>query len=200
MNDSYSIKEELARKIVADIKSVSGADANVIGARGVIVASYDPARVGTVHEGGRRIMEGELEEIAITPEAAKTMQGTRAGYNGVVKIDGQRVAVIGIVGDPAVVRPLQKMAELAVREELRREIETRRERRIVRDMESQIVDIAERMKVLSLNGSIQAAKLGDKGKSFKIVVAEMRKLAEQINEVIVGIDRDIAKNDRDSCD
>lgn len=195
MEDIYTIKQELARQIVANIKAVAGADANVIGQGGVIIASYDPARVGTVHEGGRRIMDGEVDEIAITAETASSLKGTRPGYNGVIKQDGRRIAVIGIAGDPERVRPLQKMAEIAVREEIRRETEIRREREIVRGMEAQIVDIAERMKVLSLNGSIQAAKLGEKGKSFKIVVAEMRKLAEQINEVIVGIERDITRND-----
>lgn len=195
MEDRYTLKQELARQIVANIKAVANADANVIGQGGVIIASYDPARVGTVHEGGRRIMDGEVDEIAITTETASSLKGTRPGYNGVIKLDGRRLAVIGIAGDPERVRPLQKMAEIAVREEIRRETELGQEREIVRGMEAQIVDIAERMKVLSLNGSIQAAKLGEKGKSFKIVVAEMRKLAEQINEIIVGIERDITRND-----
>jgi hypothetical protein len=48
-----------------------------------------------------------------------------------------------------------------------------------------IMDIAEQMKVLSLNGSY-SRKIA-KGKAFKIVVAEMRKLAEKINEVLNAI-------------
>lgn len=193
MLDSYELSPELARRIVADIKTAAGCNANIIGDGGTIVASYDRSREGTVHEGGRRIMEGLVDEIAITPEMAEGMKGTLPGYNGVVKIDGRRVAAIGISGDPAVVRPLQQMAAIALREEMTRDAEIQREREIVRDMEKQIVDIAERMKVLSLNGSIQAAKIGEKGRAFKIVVAEMRKLAEQINEIIVGIERGIAK-------
>lgn len=193
MLDSYELSPELARRIVADIKTAAGCNANIIGDGGTIVASYDRSREGTVHEGGRRIMEGLVDEIAITPEMAESMKGTLPGYNGVVKIDGRRVAAIGISGDPAVVRPLQQMAAIALREEMTRDAEIQREREIVRDMEKQIVDIAERMKVLSLNGSIQAAKIGEKGRAFKIVVAEMRKLAEQINEIIVGIERGIAK-------
>jgi carbohydrate diacid regulator len=198
LKSAFTIKPELAHKIVTDIKTVSGADANVIDQRGIIIASYDPNRVGTIHEGGKRIMDGEVDEIAITPEMAATMKGTRPGYNGVIKLNGQRIAVIGIAGDPQIVKPLQKMAEIAVKEEIQREIETEQERQIVRDMENQIIDIAERMKVLSLNGSIQAAKLGDKGRSFKIVVAEMRKLAEQINEIITQIDRHRTQT-RQSC-
>ncbi|MFA6508182.1 MAG: sugar diacid recognition domain-containing protein [Treponemataceae bacterium] len=187
MSKNYQLTKQLATRIVADIKTAANADANVIGENGLILASFDASRVGTIHEGGKRIMNGEVDEIAISIDMAATMQGTRPGYNGIVKIDGQRVAVIGIRGDPETVKPIQKLAELTLREELRRESEIRHEREIVRSMEEKIMDIAERMKVLALNGSIQAAKIGERGQSFKIVVAEMRKLAEQINEVITHI-------------
>lgn len=187
MNDTYTISKEQAARIVAVIKAAADADANVIGEGGAILASFDSARIGTIHEAGKRIMGGEIDEVAITVETAATLKGTRPGYNGVVKVDGRRVAVIGIRGDPEKVKPIQKMAEIALREEICRETAIARERAKVKDVEDRITDIAERMKVLSLNGSIQAAKIGEKGKSFKIVVAEMRKLAEQINEVIGSI-------------
>ncbi len=194
MKENYAINPELAKKIVTDIQSAAGADANVIGAGGIIIASFDPLRVGTVHEGGQRIMNGEVDEVAITTEMALSMKGVKAGYNGVIRVNGHRVAAIGIRGDPEQTRPLVRMAELAIREEILREMEFLKERELVRSMEAQIVDIAERMKVLSLNGSIQAAKLGEKGRAFKIVVAEMRKLAEQINDIIVGISRRTRNN------
>jgi carbohydrate diacid regulator len=187
LRTTYKLTRELAARIVSDIKTAANADANIIGEGGYVLASYDPKRVGDMHEGGRRILAGETDEIAITSAVAATLQGARTGYIGVVKVDGERVAAIGITGDPETTKPIQKMAEIALREEIRREVEIHREREVVRSMEAQIMDIAERMKVLSLNGSIQAAKIGESGKSFKIVVAEMRKLAEQINEVITTI-------------
>jgi len=181
---AYRISKELAARIVGDIKAAANADANVIGEGGYIVASYDPSRIGAFHEGGKRILSGETDEIAVTSAVASSMKGMRTGYIGVVKIDGARVAAIAITGDPETTKPIQKMAEIALREEIRRETALAREREKAKAAEDKVADIAERMKVLSLNGSIQAAKLGEKGKSFKIVVAEMRKLAEQINEVI----------------
>lgn len=184
MSKTYKISRDLAARIVSDIKTAANADANVIGEGGYILASYDPKRVGNFHEGGKRILNGDVDEISVTAEVAASMQGMRTGYIGVVKAEGQRVAAIAITGDPDAAKPIQKMAEIALREEIRREMEISREREVVQAMESKIMDIAERMKVLSLNGSIQAAKIGESGKSFKIVVAEMRKLAEQINEVI----------------
>ena len=189
MSKTYRLSKNLATRVVADIKAAANADANVIGDGGYILASYDPQRVGNFHEGGKRILSGEVDEISVTAEVAASMQGMRTGYIGVVKVEGQRVAAIAITGDPEAAKPIQKMAEIAMREEIRREMEIRRERDVVQAMETQIMDIAERMKDLSLNGSIQAAKIGESGKAFKIVVAEMRKLAEQINEVIAAIHR-----------
>ena len=96
----------------------------------------------------------------------------------------QRIAAVGIRGDPVHSKPIQKMAELAARESILRDAETTEERKKVLEMQANIEDIAERMRILSMNGSIQAAKLGEKGQAFKIVVGEMRKLAEQIHQIV----------------
>ncbi len=184
MQKKYEITEQLAKKIVEDIKSASGYGANVIGPDGIILYSFEPARIGTFHEGGYQVITGTVEEMAITDEMAATMKGTKGGYIGAIKMDGLRVAAIGIRGDSIASKPIQKMAELAARESLLRDAESFKEREKVREMEVTIVDIAERMRILSMNGSIQAAKLGEKGQAFKIVVAEMRKLAEQIHQIV----------------
>lgn len=184
MQTRYEITPKIAQKIVSDIKTASGFGANVIGPDGIVIASFDPARVGTFHEGGYRVITGAVDELAITDEMAATMKGTKSGYIGSIRIEGQRVAAVGIRGDVIQSKPIQKMAELAARETLLRESESHEERKKVREMEATIVDIAERMRILSMNGSIQAAKLGEKGQAFKIVVAEMRKLAEQIHQIV----------------
>ena len=42
---------------------------------------------------------------------------------------------------------------------------------------------------MSLNGAVLAARLGEKGRGFKIVVGEMRELAAQIGEKLVELER-----------
>jgi methyl-accepting chemotaxis protein len=50
-------------------------------------------------------------------------------------------------------------------------------------MKAEIREVAAQMQVISINGSIQAAKLGEKGNAFKIIVTEMRRLADQIKQI-----------------
>ncbi|MDF1496415.1 sugar diacid recognition domain-containing protein [Caproiciproducens sp. CPB-2] len=57
---------------------------NFMGEGGVIITTMQPARRGQVHEGARRIMSGEIDELAIGMEDAKKLQGTLLGYNRVV--------------------------------------------------------------------------------------------------------------------
>ncbi len=191
---------EIAQRIVELVKGAAGANVNVMGEGGRIIASSDPARVGTIHEGARRIMAGELDEVAVTPAMAAAMEGARPGYNGAVYHRGARIACIGVSGDPELVRPVQKMAAVVMIQELERRELAERERAFEREVSAEIGEIAERMLVLSLNGSVIAARLGQQGRGFKIVVAEMRSLAGQIGDRVRALERRAAGRDAASSE
>ncbi|MFA5518557.1 MAG: methyl-accepting chemotaxis protein [Spirochaetota bacterium] len=57
-----------------------------------------------------------------------------------------------------------------------------------------IVDIADRINLLSLNASIEAARAGEHGKGFAVVADEVGKLAFQTTESIKEIDKVLALN------
>ena len=189
MSSTNTFSIEIFERIVSLVHEATGHGVNIMGEGGRILASSDPARVGTVHDGGRRVMSGEVEEVAIDAETAATLQNVKAGYMGAVRMDGKLLACIGIGGEPVAVKPLQKMAALALKQELERERLAARERGLLQDVRRDIGDIAERMQVLSLNGAVLAARLGEKGRGFKIVVGEMRELAAQIGEKLVELER-----------
>jgi carbohydrate diacid regulator len=121
------------------------------------------------------------------------------GFTGAVLLDGRLVGCVGIGGDPLQVKPLQKLATLALKQEIEQERVSLREKELVSEVRQDIGDIAERMQILSLNGAVLAARLGASGNGFKIVVAEMRVLAAQIAEKLVELtQRELAHRSDDS--
>ena len=102
------IHKKTAQQIVDTVKDVCGFDINFIDSRGLVLASTDPARIGTVHEGGRQVIArgGTLE----VPKDG-LFPGTKKGVNIPVFLDGILTAVIGISGEPEQVRAYAHLAE-----------------------------------------------------------------------------------------
>ncbi len=175
---------ELAEKVVKKLHEITGNKVNFMGRGGVVLASAQPERIGTIHEGGKIIMSGQKDEIAITREMAETMEGALHGYNGAVNYRGERVGCIGIGGEPDQVKPLQQLAELIIIEELERNNDQHERTTIIQTIIDNVKDISERMGILALNGSIQAARIGEKGGPFKVVAHEMQTLSREISSLI----------------
>ena len=183
-NNDIIINKSITDRVVDILHRITGNKVNFIGEGGIIISSAQAERVGTIHEGGKMIMEGHSDELAITPEMAADMKGALPGYNGAVYHGGKKIGVIGIGGDPEIVKPLQKMAEIIIQDEINKIEQKKSETELRKQFVSQITNLSDNMKVLALNGSIQAAKLGSAGDAFKVVSTEMKKFAEDINKII----------------
>ena len=94
MPSTNTFSLEIFERIVSLVHEATGHGVNIMGEGGRILASSDPARVGTVHDGGRRVMSGEVEEVAIDAETAATLQNVKAGYMGAVRMEGKLIACI----------------------------------------------------------------------------------------------------------
>lgn len=117
MKNDREFPVELAEKIVKMLHDVTGDNVNFMDQQGVIIATMQPKRLKTVHQGAKEIMNGKIDELAISVEAAQKLSGVMPGYNGVVLYRGERLACIGLSGDPEKMRPLQKLAAIIVKEE-----------------------------------------------------------------------------------
>lgn len=118
---NHQVPKELAERVVQIIYEVTGSNVNLMGEGGEIIATKQPERLGTIHAGAQKIMNGQAEEVAITVADASQLQGVKPGYNGVILFDGKRIGCIGISGDPEQVRSLQKMAAIIIAEELKKD-------------------------------------------------------------------------------
>lgn len=85
--------------------SVIGHNVNVMDARGVILASGQADRIGTVHEGA--LLAARQERVVeIARSDALALRGVQPGVNLPLRCQGQLVGVVGVTGDPAQVRVL----------------------------------------------------------------------------------------------
>lgn len=91
------IAQSTAQAIVDEIGNEIHEHINMMDDSGKIIASTDYARIGSMHEGARRIIEEGLEELYITSQMET--QTTRAGINLPLKVNNEIVGVIGITGE-----------------------------------------------------------------------------------------------------
>ncbi|SAL03668.1 transcriptional regulator [Caballeronia calidae] len=121
------IDSRLAAQIVEQATKVLPFDVNVMDAKGSVVASTDPSRVGSFHRGAQMVL-GSASEVEIDHDAAARIPNTRPGVNLPLFVRERLVGVIGLTGAPADVRQfgklLQSMAQLILeRDELTLELQ-----------------------------------------------------------------------------
>lgn len=92
------LSPENAQHIVDEMKAAIRCDINIMDENGMILASTNPARRGTVHAGARQIIENRLESLTIWEDDARA--GVQRGINLPITLDGAVVGVIGITGNP----------------------------------------------------------------------------------------------------
>ena len=92
-----------AEKIVKELNTVIDQSVNMMNEEGIIIASTDQERVGQIHEGARKIIEQNLEELVIRQE--DVYEGSLEGVNYPITIGGEVIGVVGLTG------PVQEVAK-----------------------------------------------------------------------------------------
>lgn len=117
---------EIAQPIAERAIAILHRNINLMDASGMIVASGDPGRIGTYHEGAARVLRtGKAQEIH--PEEQALYAGSRAGVNLPIRLDDRILGVVGITGPPAEVRAfgelLREMVQLMLSQARTAELE-----------------------------------------------------------------------------
>ncbi len=114
------INTQNMQPIVDKITPLIWTDINIADSEGIIVASSKPHRIGKYHNAAKGLIEGKEEQLIV--ERTNDIPGVLHGVNYPICIEGVRVGMIGITGEPEKVQLIAKL----VRELLQFHIATAR--------------------------------------------------------------------------
>lgn len=86
----------LAQDIVEEMKDIINQDLNYFDDKGFIIASTNKERIGTFHEGAKKVLDTKKELII---EYDNQYKGAKKGINVPVYFENEVVGVIGITGE-----------------------------------------------------------------------------------------------------
>jgi carbohydrate diacid regulator len=102
----------LAQHIVDRAMAILPHNINVMDAQGMIIGSGDPGRLHTRHEGAQLVLANR-RVVEIDAQAAACLRGVKPGVNLPLRHAEQLIGVLGITGDPEVVRPYAELVRMA---------------------------------------------------------------------------------------
>lgn len=141
-------------------------------ARGIIVASGTPERIGDLHSGAQLVL-AQRRAIEVGEAAMPNLRGARPGINLPLFVRGEIAGVVGLSGDPASVRQFGELVRVTaemILEQAQLTAELQRENRYREEFVFQLV---RRGNLSSEELDAWAARLGvDLGQSRAVVVLE----------------------------
>ena len=136
-----TISTALAQQIVERTTQIIPFNVNLIDAQGVILASTDPGRVGSVHPGAQLAL-ARGASVELDAQAARLLPGARAGINLPLLVRGVVCGVVGLTGEPEAVRQfgelVRAMAEMML-EQAQLVSELQHEKRYREEFVSQLI-------------------------------------------------------------
>jgi len=183
---NHQVPKDLAERVVQILHKVTGNNIQFMGEGGEIVATTQPHRLGTIHAGAKKVMEGQADFAAITKEQAETMEGVLAGYTGPIVLNGKRIGCIGITGDPQQVEPLQKMAAILVIEEIEKDLANKEKEEITGRVASKIQEISAAIQEVSAGAeeiASTSSSIETVAKDLEVQINDINKVLELINNI-----------------
>ena len=108
----YHLDAKLAQDIVNRTMQIIDSNINVMDAKGTIIGSGDVNRIGEFHEGALlALSQGRVVEI--NEAVANSLHGVKPGVNLPLRVEGEVVGVIGLTGDPSLLRQHGQLVGMA---------------------------------------------------------------------------------------
>jgi uncharacterized protein YoxC len=100
-----------ASELVRLVLNQSGFHAIICDDSGTIIADSADTRVGTLHDGARRLLTTTIESIEVSADDAEASGGTmKEGFSLAIKAGRTKIGTFGVAGPLAIVEPIAKIA------------------------------------------------------------------------------------------
>lgn len=105
------LNSDLAQSIVERTMEVVSHNINIMDDKGIIIASGDKSRIGTIHEGAIIALQRK-SEFNVDENQSKKLNGVYPGINLVIEFQNKVVGVIGVTGRPKEVLGYGKLIKM----------------------------------------------------------------------------------------
>ena len=153
------IAPQLAQKIVERSMKVLPFNVNVMDAKGIIIASGTPQRIGDLHSGAQMVLTRQ-QAVEIDTAAASSLPGAKAGINLPLYGRGEICGVIGITGAPEETRQFGELVRITAEMMIEQALLTGELQRERRYREEFVFQLLKRTGVSAESMSAWAARLG----------------------------------------
>jgi len=115
------ISKDLAQKIVDQLMDIVQRNVNIMDCNGIILASGQPNRVNTFHQGGKLAVIKQTV-VEIHPEKVQDYTGALPGVMWPINLKEKTIGVVGVTGEPHEVRNTAKLVKTVTELVLEREM------------------------------------------------------------------------------
>lgn len=158
----YTIGPDLAAEIVKFVAGKTGYPMIICDDSGTVIAdTVGGTRLGAVHSGARKILQGLTDEYAVSAEEALQNPQVREGYSCVIVIDGARVGTFGITGSVEVVKPLTQLAATIVGYRIKEDMQKQAVARVVELVSENVRQAAAAVQEISASSEELASTTDD---------------------------------------
>nr|WP_274376896.1 methyl-accepting chemotaxis protein [Desulforamulus reducens] len=170
--------------MVKMIATETGENVHIMGQGGVIIATTQPERLGTVHEGAKKLLAGEIEEAFITEEDCQHLTGVKPGYTAPIIYNGNKIAGLGISGNPYHTKPIARIGIQIVESWITRELDHLAVEQAVLEVHARIEEATAAIEEVSAS----AQHLVKNGHAMANVAEVATSKVEQVNHILEAIE------------
>lgn len=108
----FELDHDLAQEIVDRTMAILPSNVNVMDSQGLILGSGEAGRINTRHEGAQLVL-ANARVVEIDEQTARQLKGVQPGINLPLMHDDQLIGVLGITGEPELLRTHAALVRMA---------------------------------------------------------------------------------------